>query len=169
MGVCTECHALAKQDLKPAVDYFFVQLEIRNSIAEQSANSIVLFEDRYIVPPFVQQVTTGKSCRTRANDSHLSSGADFGWFCIDKSHFETLVGCGGFVFADGNRLALDVQRACSLARSRAYAPGKFRKIVGHMQEVYRLFPVAPEDGLLPFGHIIQYRTSPLTERYAAIH
>src|SRR5690606_26112037 len=79
---------------------------------------------------------------------------------------------------DGHRFGDQSQHAGSLAGSRTDTPGEFLEIVGFMQPVKSLFPLAAIDQIVPFRDEVVDRAphrftpdlcSALAERYSAIH
>ena len=62
-----------------------------------------------------------------------------------------------------------VERAGRLARRRADAAGELREIVGRVQVVERVLPVAAIDEVVPVGDLVVHRAAGVTIRNAAVH
>ena len=71
-------------DFDPSVDDALVQLHIRNAVAQQTADSVMTFIDRYAVSAFVQVPGCRQSGRTAADDRDLLSGAYLWFFAFTR-------------------------------------------------------------------------------------
>src|SRR5581483_6807986 len=68
---------------------------------------------------------------------------------------------------DRDRIVVDVERAGSLARGGADAPGEFGEIVGRMQIARGLFPIALIDEVVEIGNLVVDRTARRARRNRA--
>src|SRR5216683_3179674 len=76
------------------------------------------------------------------------------------------------VFFDGlnrYRIIIDIEDARLFARRGAYAAGEFGKVVGPMETVDRLAPVAAINQIVPIGNYVPERAALVAEGDAAIH
>ena len=62
--------------LQAAVDEVLLHLEIRNAVAQQAADAVVLFEDRDVVAGARQLLRGRQARRARADHRHALAGAD---------------------------------------------------------------------------------------------
>jgi hypothetical protein len=155
--------------LHAPVDDVLFHLEIRNAVAQQAANAIGFFEQLDRMACACQLLRTRQTGRTGADHGHALAGLVRGRQWLDPALFPALVDDGAFNGLDGDRRIVDVQRAGLFARRRADAAGKFREVVGRLQNVERFLPVAPVHQVIPVGDDVVDRAALVTERDAAIH
>ena len=70
--------ALLAQLLEPAIDHPLLELEVGDPVAEQSADPVVLLEERDGVARAVQLLRRGEARRAGADDRHRAAGAALG-------------------------------------------------------------------------------------------
>ena len=70
---------------------------------------------------------------------------------------------------DPHRFVVDVERARFLAGRGTDAPGELGEIVGRMQHLQRLLPIATIDQVVPVGDDVVDRAGIVAEGNAAIH
>ena len=70
---------------------------------------------------------------------------------------------------DAYRLVVDIEGAGGLAGGRADAAGELGKVVGAVQNINGVFPVAPKHQLIEIGNDVVDRAAAVTKRCAAIH
>ena len=70
---------------------------------------------------------------------------------------------------DANRIVVNVERTCRFARRGTDAAGEFGEVVGAVQRVECLLPVAAIDEIIPVGNDVVDRAAGLAERNAAVH
>lgn len=93
-----------------------------------------------------------------------------GWRGGDVALAKSSLGNGGFVLADSDRfVAREFQYARLLAKGRADASRKFRKIIRTVQYLIGFVPFAPVERVLEFRVFIAQRTCPVAEGCAAVH
>ena len=69
-----KCHAFRLHLFQAAIENRLFQLEVRNSIAQQSADAVGLLEDRHRVSGATQLLRSGQSCRSGTNDRDALAG-----------------------------------------------------------------------------------------------
>ena len=87
----------------------------------------------------------------------------------DPALFPALVDDGAFDRLDGHRGVRDVERAARLAGRRADAAGELGEVVGRVQVLERLQPVALVDEVVPVRDLVVHRAAVVTVGDAAIH
>jgi hypothetical protein len=70
---------------------------------------------------------------------------------------------------DRDRIVVDTEHARALARRRAQRAGELRKIVGRVQAVDRLAPLAAINEIVPVRDEVAKRAALVAERHAAVH
>ncbi len=70
---------------------------------------------------------------------------------------------------DRDRVGVDPEHARRLAWRRAEPSGELREVVGRVQAVRSVAPVAPVDEIVPFGDEVPERASFVAERDPAVH
>ena len=97
------------------------------------------------------------------------SGAGHG---IDRRH-PTFRPCplGNLVLdpLDGHRIGVDPEHARPFTRGRAQTSGEVGKVVGGMQPLDRLRPVAPVDQVVPLGNQVPKRAALVAKRNPTVH
>ena len=157
------------QQCNAAVDNGLVQLEVGNTIAKQTAGRLVLLEYRYLIAHQVQVVGRGQSCRT---------GTDHCYFLPvtlrvmngDIAFAEGSFGNGTLILAVGSRLMFDeVQHTGLFAEGRTDTTSEFREGIRGVEQTISQLPVALIQRIVPLWRFVAQWTSPMTERYAAVH
>ena len=70
---------------------------------------------------------------------------------------------------DADRIVVDVERTRRFARRGTNSPGKFREVVGRMENLERRLPLMTIGKIVPIRNDVVDRTAALAERNAAIH
>ena len=154
---------------QPAVDYVFIQFEIRNAVTQQSADAVVFFKNSNGVSFAVELLSGSQSCWTGTNHSHFFTRSGFGRSSLDHPFYESHFGNSCFVFTNGYRCLTQIEYARFFARCRTNSSGKIREIIGFMQHFNGFFPSSLVNQILPFRHFVAERACPVTKRNAAIH
>ena len=152
-----------------AIDDGLVEFEVGDAVAEETAGSLVLLEDRYAVTHQVQLVGSSQSGRSGTDNCHLLAvalGVLYGHITLQES----TLGNGAFVLAIGNGLACGMIQDTSLLAERGTDTArKLRERIGLLEQLICRFPFAMIQGIVPFGVFIAQRTSPVAEGHATIH
>src|SRR5262249_38641009 len=114
------------------VDQPLLHLEVRNAIAQQSADAIVLLEYDHAMPGSRQLLCTGKPSGPRTHYGHALAGLVFGRLRRDPAHLPAFVDDGVLDGLDSDWVVVDVEGAGFLARGGADAAGELGKIVGRV-------------------------------------
>ena len=116
-------------DFDSSVDDALVQLHIRNAIAQQTADSVMTFIDRYAVSAFVQVPGCRQSGRTAADDGDLLSGAYLWFFAFYQTIRVSIFNDRTFIFLRGNRFCVQPAGTGRLTQRGADPGSKFREAV----------------------------------------
>ena len=129
-SVETEFYALLLQQGEATVDYGLVELEIGDTVAQQTSSPLVFVKDGDAVTLEIQAVGSHETGRAAAYHSHLAAVAyrtGHAYVVLAESH----LGDGGLVLAVGSRLVgSEIQHAGFLAEGRADASGELREVIG---------------------------------------
>lgn len=106
-----------------------VQLHIRNAVAQQTADSVMTFIDRYAVSAFVQVPGCRQSGRTAADDRDLLSGAYLWFFAFYQTIRVSIFNDRTFIFLRRNRFCVQPAGTGRLAQRGADPGSKFREAV----------------------------------------
>src|SRR5690606_38451156 len=96
-----------------------------------------------------QLLCSGQAGRAGTDDGDLLAGLVAGRLRHHPAVFTGLVDDGALDGLDADRLARDVQRTRGFTRRRADAAGEFGELVGRVQDIDGLAPVAPIDQIIP--------------------
>ena len=116
-------------DFDPSVDDALVQLHIRNAVAQQTADSVMTFIDRYAVSAFVQVPGCRQSGRTAADDRDLLSGAYLWFFAFYQTIRVSIFNDRTFIFLRRNRFCVQPAGTGRLTQRGADPGSKFREAV----------------------------------------
>ena len=169
VAVHFEKNALFFHHPDTAVDDGFVQLEVGDTVTQQTAGSLIFVEDGYSVTFSVELVGSSQSCRSGADNGYFPSVA-FDVPGFDITFAEGCFGNGRFILADGDGgVHAQFQHTALLAEGGADTACELRKIIGFVQYLVGFFPFAFVEGVLKFGLLVAQRTGPVAERNAAVH
>src|SRR5208282_6744405 len=169
LGSGDELHALGGHLFEATIDDVLLELEFRDAVAEQSADTVGFFVDRDGVAGTAELLRGGESGGAGTNDRNFLSGAMFRRFRPDPPFEKSALDNVFFVLLDRDRRRVDPQHARGLARCGANSAGTLRKIIGGVQLAHRVFPASAIDEVVPVRNEIAYWASGLAERDAAIH
>ena len=164
-----ELHAFGLHYVHTAVDDRFVELEVRYSEAQQSADIFVFLEHCHLVAHGVKSVGSGKSRRTGSHDGHFLAVALVGLglhIALSESRFYY----GGLIFAYSHR-RVDGQfkHTTLLAECRTDASGELREVVRGTQYLVSFSPFSLVQRVLKLRRTVAQRACPMAERHTAVH
>ena len=162
-------HAFLLQLADPAEDYVLFQLEVGDSQRQQPARVFIALVHDHPVSATVQLLRRRQSGRPGADHRDAESGPFARRFGPDEPVFETPVGDFAFDVLDRDRVGVDRQHAGLFARRRADAAGKFREIVGRVQDLECFAPALPEYVAVEVRNLVPQRAGGMAERYPATH
>ena len=168
-GVVSERDAFLLEDVHPAVDDDFVEFEVGDAVAQQSARILAGVEYGDGVAHKVEPVGRDESGRPRTDDGHFPAVALW-LYDLHEVFGIGVLSDGGLVLAVGGRFVVDeVQHAGLLAECRTDAPREFGEVVGGVEQLVGPFPVAVIEGVVPLWRFVAERTGPVAEGHAAVH
>src|SRR5262245_27273590 len=112
----------------------FLHLEIGNAVAQQSSDAVGFFKYRNRMTCARKLLRGGESGWTRPDYGDALAGLRGRRFRTDPAFYKSSVDDRALDCLDGNRLLVDPQDACSLARRWAHPTSEFGEIVGCMQK-----------------------------------
>src|SRR5690606_11407777 len=123
----------------------------------------------HIVTDTRQLLRRRQAGRTGTDDGHALAGLELGRLRHDPAHLPGLVDDGVLDRLDAYRIIVDVQCTGRLAGRRADAAGEFREVVGRMQILDRLEPLAVVNEIVPVRNDVVDRAAAGAEGNAAVH
>ena len=126
----------------------------------------------------VQQIRCCQSGRTAADDCYLFTGAYHRGLGCRIALAVSILNDGIFVLFSRDRIPVQPAGTCRLTQGRAYSGSELGEIVGLLQTVVSLLPVAGIYQIVPLRHQIVQGASAghtadhharLTERHTAFH
>ena len=154
-----ELYALCLHDLYLAVDDFFFQFHIRNTVHQQSADAILSLIDMYLMSTLVELIGCCKSRRSGTDDGDLFAGTYLWRFRIGITMLVCIFDDSVLVFLGSDSLSIMSAGTCCLAKCRADTACKLREVVGLFQTLICLLPVACIDQIIPLRNEVVQRTS----------
>ena len=151
------------------VDQALLHLEVGDAVAEQAADARVLLEHRHVVPGPRQLLGAREAGGAGADHRDSLEGAVAGNVGLDPALGPGAIDDRAFDRLDGDRDVADVEGAGGLARRRTDAAGELGKVVGRVQHLVRLAPVAAIDQIVPVRDDVVDRATLVAVRHAAIH
>ncbi|CDA67129.1 putative uncharacterized protein [Segatella copri CAG:164] len=169
MLVVSEFNTLLFEKTETAVDDALVELEVWNTITQQTTGILTSLENCYLISHVVQLVGSYQSCRTGTDDSHRLAITlrNLNMYIILREgvlHDSTLI-----LTVGGWLMIHEIQYTRLLTECRTDASCELRKVVGGIEETVSLLPIALVEGIIPLRCLVAQRTSPVTERHTTIH
>src|SRR6185503_16712501 len=164
-----ELDALGAQLLQTPVDHRLLELEVRNAVAQQTADAIALLEHGDVVPGARELLRAGEARAARAHHRHLLAGLVRRGLRAHPAFFPGLVDDRVLDRLDADGVAVDAQHARFLARRGADAAGELGEVVGGVQRIDRALPVLAVHQIVPVRDDVVHRTARHAERDAAVH
>ncbi len=169
MRVGLELHTFRAQLFQAPVDEMLLHLEVRNAVAQQAANTVVLFEDRHFVPRTRQLLCRRQAGRPGPDHRDSLAGADLRGLRTYVAFLECPVDDRLFDLFDRHRRLVDSQHARGFARGRTDAAGEFGKVIGGVQLADGFLPPPAIHQVVPIRNDVGQRASGMAEGHAAIH
>src|ERR1022692_1727442 len=169
VGIGDELDALGAHLLETPVDEVLFHLEIRDAVAEEAADAVVLFKHGDGVAGAAQLLCGGEARGAGADDGDALAGDIDGRLGRDPAFGEGAIDDRLFDLLDGDRRLVDAEYAGGFAGRGAEAAGELGKVVGGMQDADGFAPAAAVDEIVPIGNDVGERTAGVAEGHAAIH
>src|SRR5262245_11256917 len=133
MRVGLELHPLGAHLLQAPVDEVLLHLEIGDTVAEESADTVGFLEDRDVVAGARELLGGGESGGSGADYGDTLAGLPLGGLGLHMAGFESAVDDGFLDALDADRRLVDAEHARGLAWRGTQAPGELREIIGGVQ------------------------------------
>ncbi len=169
LGAGHEFHALGGHLFQAAIDEVLLQLELRNAIAQQTADAVRFFVNGDGVSRAAKLLGRGQSRGSRTYDGHFFPGEKFWRLGADPAFLESALHDIFFDLLDGDGGLRDPEHTRRFARRWTNAAGEFREVVGRVQLPQRLFPTPVIHQIVPIGNQVVDGTSGLAKGHATIH
>ena len=164
-----ELDAFLFEKTEAAVDDTLVELEVWNTIAQQTTGILTCLKDCYLISLVVQLIGSYQSCRTGTDDSH--SLAITLWNL--NMHIilrESVLHNGALILTVGGWFMIhEIQDTSLLTECRTDTSCELWEVVGGIEESVSQLPVALVEGIVPLRCLVAQWTSPVAERHTTIH
>ena len=162
-------HALGLHLFNTAINVRLLHLEVGDAVAKQAAHTVIFFKHRHRMTHTRELLRGRQTSRTGANHGHFFTRLQAGDDRFDPALRPSFIDDGVLDRFDPHGVVVDVQGASGLARCRADAAGELRKVVGRMQNLDGVLPVALEHQLIEVGDDVVDRAAAVAKGRAAIH
>ena len=178
MAASDKFNPFGGQQVNATLHNLLVKFHVGDAIHEQPTNSVRSLVDGDAMSGLVELRRAGQPRGTGADHRDLFARAHLRRLRDHPTLVKALVDDRALNALDCHRRIDDPQGARTFAGGRADPTSKFGKIVGLVQTVERLLPVAFVDQIIPFGNqVVDWATrrqpinqgAGVTERDAAIH
>ncbi len=164
-----ELDALGSHLRQAAVEHRLLHLELRDPVAQKPAGALGPLVDDDVVPGPGQLLRTGQARGPRSHHRHGLPGAHRRHLGGHPPLAPAPLGDLVLDALDRDRIGVDAEHTGALARRRAQAPGELGEVVGGMQPLEGLGPVAPVHEVVPLRDEVPERASFVAEGDAAVH
>ncbi|MPM55228.1 hypothetical protein SDC9_102021 [bioreactor metagenome] len=164
-----DLHAFGSELFCTTVDVRLLHLEVRNAIAQQATDAVVLFEQGHIVTCTCQLLRSRHARRAGANHGDVLASFVLGRLRLDPAFFPGTVDDGVLNRLDTDGIVVDVQRAGCFAWRGADAAGELGEVVGAVQHRDRALPVLVIDEVVEVRNDVVDRAAVVAKRRAAVH
>ena len=174
-----ELHTRIAHEVDATLHDLLGKLHVGNTVGEQATGALV---------PLVHAHAHATSCElpgkrqaggTGPHDAHERGGVRRG---DKRTHAPAppVVGEQALVVVDGDRIVMQAEVACDLARRRTHAAGEFREGIGQQQACVRIVESSTVEQVIDLGNEVMERTArrgddvvedaaALAKRHAAVH
>mmetsp|Transcript_25281 Transcript_25281/g.39870 ORF Transcript_25281/g.39870 Transcript_25281/m.39870 type:complete len:387 (+) Transcript_25281:614-1774(+) len=171
VGAGDELDALLAQQLHAALHGLLLQLHVGDAVHEQAAHAVRPLVHRHLVAHLVELVGGGEARGPAAHHGHAHARAERGHARRDPPLLPRPVHDGVLDVLDGDGLVHQAGHAAALAGRRAHAARELREVVGLVQPVVGVPPLALVHQLVPLGDQVVDRAPGvrLAEGRPAVH
>ena len=150
-------------------DAGLLELEVGDAVHEQAAGPIGAFEDRDQMPGAIQLLRGSQPRRTAPHHGHALPGPLRRGLGHDPALLEGPVGDRHLDLFDGDRIGVDAEHTGRLARRRADAPRELGEVVGGVEALGGLVPLAAVHEVVEVRDDVPEWTTGVAEGHAAVH
>ena len=155
---------------QPAVEDGLLHLELGDAVAQQAAELVVPLVDGDGVAGAGQLLGGGQAGRAGADDGDGLAGEPVRRLRRrPRPSSKARSTMRDLDLLDGHGRLVDAEHARRLAGRRAEPAGELREVVGGVQPLDRLAPVAAPGQVVPLGDEVAQRAAVVAERDAAVH
>ena len=152
-------HAFLFHQLQSAVNDLFLQLHVRNAVAEKSSDTVVSLKYGYAVTTAVQLLRCCQSGRTTSDNCDCLSCADRRNLRFYPSLCISCLDDCFLILLCADRISVQVTGTCSFAKCRTHSGCKLRKTVCLVQTQECLLPVSCVHKIICLRNQIVQRTA----------
>src|SRR4029453_8867117 len=142
---------------EPGVDLPLLELEVGDAVAQQAADPVLLLEQHDLVAGAVQLLRRRHARGAGADHRDLAAAAPGGRLGSDPALGEAALGDRLLDELDRDRVVVDAEHARRLARRGTDAAGELGEVVGAVQALERLAPLAAVHEIVPVGNDVPER------------
>ena len=164
-----EARALRLHLREARLDLLLLHFEIRDAVAQKSANAIVALIDGDGVPGARQLLRRGEAGRPGPDDGNSLARQTLRRMRGHPSVLERLVDDRDLDLLDGHRRLIDAEHTARLARRRAETTGELGKIVRGVKALDGLTAFVAPGEVVPLRDQVAERAAVVAERDAAVH
>src|SRR5215203_566105 len=169
LDAAPEVGALVLHLPDPAIQDGFLHLELRNAVPQQTPRLVGAFVNGDSVSGPAQLLGCRQAGRTGADDRDSFPGVPLRRLRRHPALVPGPVDDRDFDVLDGDRITVDTHHARGLTGCRAQPPGELREVIGGVQALQRLVPVAAPDQVVPLRDQVSQWAPGVAERDAAVH
>ena len=162
-------HALGLHLFNTAINVGLLHLEVWDTVAKQAAHTVIFFKHRHRMTHTRELLCCRQASRTGADHGHFFPRFERGHQGLDPALRPSFIDDGVLDRFDPHRIVVDVQGASGLARCGADATGELRKVVGRMQNLDGVVPVALEHQLIEVGNDVVDGAAVVAKGRSTIH
>ncbi len=169
LRVVHELDALLREDRHAAVDHLLLELGVGDAEAHHPAGAFVALEHGHAVAAAVELVGDREAGRPGSDHRDRLAGPPGRGAGHDPTLVERALGDRQLDLLDRDRIVVDREHARRFARSGTDPAGELREVVGGVELIDRLAPLAAIDEIVPVRDQVAERAALVAERDPAVH
>ena len=155
--------------LEAAVDEALLHLELGDAVAEEAADAVVAFEDGDVVAGATKLLGGSEAGGAGADDGDAALGALLRRLGVDPALAPGALDDADLDLLDGDGVVVDAEDAGRLAGGGAEPSGELGEVVGGVEALDGIAPVAAVHEVVPVGDDVAERAALVAEGHAAVH
>ena len=168
-GVGAELGAFGFHLGEAPLEMVLLHLELGDPVAQQPTDAVGALEHDDVVAGAGELLGGGETGRPRADDGDPLTGLHAGHLGDDPALVPGPVDDLDLDLLDRHGVGVDAEHARRFTRCRAEAAGELGEVVGGVQAVDGVAPVAAVHHVVPVGDEVAQRAPVVAERDAAVH
>ncbi|CAB4949700.1 unannotated protein [freshwater metagenome] len=169
VDIAAKFGSLRSHLIKTTIEMLLLHLELGDSITKQTARAIGTLEHNNVMPSAGELLGGSESGRTGSDHRNLSSGANGGKFGGDPTFGPRSIDDLNLDLLDRDRVGIDPEHTCSLARSWTEAAGELGEVVRGVKSIDGFMPMITVDEVVPVRDEITERASVVAEGDTTVH